>query len=437
MAKVIFVNVRSYTKSSYYRLVAQVTKSLSDKDFRFYEYLLIKLDLVLDIQFFLGFTKSRIMLEHFRASYPTGCLISELITIHNHKYVVRVVVQVNGETLATGLGSAETVELAEDIARERSLATLTINTSFGAPQTSVDLSLSPSTITEPQFTKNVNTISQIKTEELPTEGLNVDFNEVSDTSTFSSTSEKSKIFTPQKKEELPIAEYRINNDNVANFPQDSSGFDNSWLNKDYSQEQKIDATTEALIDSTYDLESEITTSEPINSRIDLASTINSNNQISSFEDVSDNNISIDILIDNLGWTKDQERDFIEQNYSQKTRQFLTTEQLLNFYQHLNMLEKVTKEIKGQGWKAKQQKDYFEYNHNKESLELLNVDELQSFLHYLEVFGKTTSEIRRLNWSPTKGKTFLKKNYGEEGRTRLSFEQLQDFLQKLEALDTHP
>ncbi|MCL2925454.1 MAG: hypothetical protein MGF17_12760 [Trichodesmium sp. MAG_R04] len=376
------------------------------------------------------------MLEHFRASYPKGCLISELITIYNDKYVVRVVVQVNGETLATGLGSAETVELAEDIARERSLATLKLNTSFGAPQTSVDLSLSPSaTSTEPQFTKYVNTISQIKTDKLPTEGFNVDLNEVSDTSTFSSTSEKSEISTPQKKEELPIAEYKINYDNVANFPQDSSGFDNSWLNKDYSQEQKIDATTEALIDSTYDLESERTTSEPINSRKDLASSINSNNQISSFEDVSDNNISIDILIDNLGWTKDQERDFIEQNYSQKTRQFLTTEQLLNFNQHLDLLEKVTKEIKGQGWKAKQQKDYFEYNHNKESLELLNVDELQSFLQYLEVFGKTTSEIKRLSWSPTKGKTFLKKNYGEEGRTRLSFEQLQDFLQKLEALDT--
>ena len=379
------------------------------------------------------------MLERFRASYPTGCLISELITIYNGKYIVRVLVQVNDKTLATGLGSADTVELAEDLARERSLATLTLNTSFCAPQTSVELSSSPSTTNQgSQFTKYVNIPSQIKTEELRTAGLNVDCNEATQTSTVSSASKKSEISTPLKKDELPIAEYSLNYENVSDLPQDSSAFDNSWLNKNYSQEQKeenIDETTEALIDSTYHLESEITTSEPINSRIDLASTINSNNQISSFEDVSDNNISIDTLIENLGWTKDQERDFIAQNYSQKTRQFLTTEQLLNLYQHLEVLEKVTKEIKDLGWKAKQQKDYFEYNHNKESLELLNVDELQSFLQYLAVFGKTTSEIQRLNWSPTKGKTFLKKNYGEEGRTRLSFEQLQDFLQKLEALDT--
>ena len=382
------------------------------------------------------------MLERFRASYPTGCLISELVTIHNGKYVVRTLVQVDGETLASGLGSADTVELAEDLARDRSLATLTLDTSFCAPQTSVELSPSPSaTNQDTQFTKDVNNSSQIETEELPTAGLNTDFNKVSDILTVSSVSEKSEISAPLEKDELSIAEHSINSDNISGLPQDSSAFDNSWLNKDYSQEEKeekINETTEVLIGSTNHLESEITTSKAINSRRDLAGPINSNNQIASYdryEDVSDDNISIDILIDNLGWSKEQEQDFLKQNYSQKTRQFLTAEELLDFRQYLDMLQKVNKEIKGQGWKAKQQKDYFEYNHNKESLEQLSVDELQIFLEYLEVFGKTSDEIRRLGWNPTKGKTFLKKNYGEEGRTRLSFEQLQDFLQQLEAHDT--
>ncbi|MGD1699511.1 hypothetical protein [Dapis sp. BLCC M229] len=382
------------------------------------------------------------MLERFRASYPRGCFICELITIHNGKYVVRVLVQVNGETLATGLGSADTVELAEDKARERSLATLTLDTSFSAPQTSIELSPSPSaTKHEPQFTKYVNTPLQIKTEELPTAGLNLDLNEVSDSPTVSSGLEASEISTPLEKEELLTAESSINYDDVSQPTQNSSAFDNSWLDTDYSQEQKekkIDETTESLMDSTNHLESKITTSEPINLRRDLAESINSNNEIYSSDlsqDVSDNNVSIDILMDGLGWTKEQERDFLEQNYGQKTRQFLTTEELLDFHQYLDMLQKVTKEIKGQGWKAKQQKDYFEYNHNKESLEQLSVDELQSFLLYLEVFAKTTTEIKRLGWNATKGKTFLKQNYGEEGRTRLSFDKLQDFLQRLEGWDT--
>ncbi len=381
------------------------------------------------------------MLERFRASYPTGCLISELVTIHNGKYVVRVLVQVNGETLATGLGAADTVELAEDKARERSLATLSLDTSFSAPQTSVELSPSPSTTNLiPQSTKSVNTSLQIKTEKLPKAGLNLDVNEVSDTPTVSSGLEKSEIPAPLEKEELLIVESSINDNDVSAPSQDSSAFDNSWLDTDYSQqekEEKIDETTELLRDSRNHIASEITTSEPINSER-VGATINSNNEIYSSDlsqDVSDDNVSIDILMDSLGWTKEKERDFLEQNYSQKTRQFLTTEELLDFHQYLDMLQKVTKEIKGQGWKAKQQKDYFEYNHNKESLEQLSVDELQSFLQYLEVFSKTTNEIKRLGWNATKGKTFLKQNYGEEGRTRLSFEKLQDFLQHLEALDT--
>ncbi len=382
------------------------------------------------------------MLERFRASYPTGCLISELITIHNGKYIVRVLVQVNGEILASGLGAADTVELAEDKARERSLATLILDSSFSAPQTSFELSTSPSATNHiPQFTKYVNTPLQIKTEELPTAGLNLDLNEVSDTPTVSSELEASEIPTPLEKDELLTVESSINYDDVSDSPQDSSAFDNSWLDTDYRQEQneeKIDETTESLIDSRNHIESEITTSEPINSGIDLAAPINNNNEIYSSDlsqDVSDDNVSIDILMDGLGWTKEKERDFLEQNYSQKTRQFLTTEELLDFHQYLDILQKVTKEIKGQGWKAKQQKDYFEYNHNKESLEQLSVDELQSFLQYLEVFSKTTTEIKRLGWNATKGKTFLKQHYGEEGRTRLSFEKLQDFLQHLEALDT--
>ncbi|MCH2047580.1 MAG: hypothetical protein MK289_03510 [Trichodesmium sp. ALOHA_ZT_67] len=417
------------------------------------------------------------MLEHFRSSYPTGCLISELITIHNGKYVVRALVLVNGETLATGLGSADTVEVAEDLARERSLATLTLHTPLCSPEASVEFSPSPPPTSEkPQFTKSVNTSSQIETDKLTTAGLNIDLNkvsdsekpqfiksvntssqietdklptarlninlnEVSDTPTISLASEKSEISNPLKKDKLPIAEYSINYNDVSDLPQDSSAFDNSWLNKDYSQEQKeekIDETTEALIDSINHRESEIITSESKRTIKDLATSINSNNQIDSSdqsEDVSDDNVSIDILIDSLGWTKEQERDFIEQNYSQKTRQFLTPEELSNFNKYLYLLQKVTKEIKVQGWKAKQQKDYFEYNHNKELLEQLTIHELHDFWQYLEVFCKTTNEIKRLGWSSTKGKTFLKKTYGQEGRTRLSFEELQDFLQQLEALDT--
>ncbi|NEP41872.1 MAG: hypothetical protein F6K25_00130 [Okeania sp. SIO2G4] len=404
------------------------------------------------------------MLERFRACYPTGCLISELITIHNGKYVVRVLVQVNGQTLASGLGAADTVELAEDQARKRSLAILPLDKSISTPQTSVQFyptqsvspppSVSPPT---PQTNTYINTylekeieevppaISNLDTNEIPDSStvLSLDVNEVPDSSTISSELEKSEIYTPVEKEELQVVESSINYDEIPYRIQNPSEFDNSWLETDYGTEQKeekIDEATETLISSgnDNDIDSEITTSESIDSSVEIAQSIDNNDEnysLSSSYDVSNENVKIDILIDSLGWTKEQERDFLEQNYHQKTRQFLTTEELFNFHQYLDILLKVTKESKHQGWKLKQQQDYLEYSHNKESLEQLSVDELQSFLEYLEVFGKTTNEIKRLGWSPTKGKTYLKKNYGEEGRTRLSFEKLQDFLQHLEKLDT--
>ncbi len=64
------------------------------------------------------------MLAQLRIQYPQSCLISELLEIKHGKYIVRALVQIEGVTIATGLGSGETVEIAEDHARERVLAIL-------------------------------------------------------------------------------------------------------------------------------------------------------------------------------------------------------------------------------------------------------------------------------------------------------------------------
>ena len=64
------------------------------------------------------------MLGQFQDRYPTGSLISELLTIYQGKFVVRVSAQVEGITRATGMAAAETPEVAEDRARSRALAVL-------------------------------------------------------------------------------------------------------------------------------------------------------------------------------------------------------------------------------------------------------------------------------------------------------------------------
>lgn len=68
------------------------------------------------------------MLKLFRSHYPQGSLVSELLKFEQGKYVVKVTVHLDRMVLGTGLGSADTVEEAEDRARERALALLNLGT---------------------------------------------------------------------------------------------------------------------------------------------------------------------------------------------------------------------------------------------------------------------------------------------------------------------
>ncbi len=66
------------------------------------------------------------MLTKFRNLYPQGSILSELIDIDRGIYIVRVSIQIDGVTLATGLAGAEVVEKAEDSARNRALQALVL-----------------------------------------------------------------------------------------------------------------------------------------------------------------------------------------------------------------------------------------------------------------------------------------------------------------------
>ncbi len=64
------------------------------------------------------------ILAQFQSLYPEGSIISELVQIHHNKYIVRVNIEINGVTRVTGMAAAESIEVAEDRARERALMVL-------------------------------------------------------------------------------------------------------------------------------------------------------------------------------------------------------------------------------------------------------------------------------------------------------------------------
>lgn len=61
-------------------------------------------------------------IEQFRSQHPAGGILSELVLYEQGQYVVRCCLTVGGETIATGLSAAPTVEAAEEQARDRALA---------------------------------------------------------------------------------------------------------------------------------------------------------------------------------------------------------------------------------------------------------------------------------------------------------------------------
>lgn len=95
------------------------------------------------------------MLAKFRNRYPQGSLVSELVKIDRGTYIVKALVQIDNVVLATALAGADTVESAEDAARERAIATLFLdshltsnNSNSATVSTTNDSNLAPQTQTE-------------------------------------------------------------------------------------------------------------------------------------------------------------------------------------------------------------------------------------------------------------------------------------------------
>ncbi len=79
------------------------------------------------------------MINQFRCQYPQGSIISELVSTKHGKYIVKVTLESEGKILATALAGAETVELAEDRARERAFALV----DFPLPKSEATVKVSP------------------------------------------------------------------------------------------------------------------------------------------------------------------------------------------------------------------------------------------------------------------------------------------------------
>lgn len=290
------------------------------------------------------------MLAQFQTRYPTGSLLSELLTIYQGKFVVRASVQIEGVARATGMAIAETLELAEDRARERALAVvLSAPASEEVPEQSIP---SPQ-ITELTSTpdRSFATDDDFFREPAPRLAVEPETATFTDYPEFAPTNlgDRLALTEPEKIE-----------------PAVDADFDSSFVNSFSNVKPFIPRIAKEEVAEQIELPDEPIkpgVSEPI--------------------DLSDTLIAIETALKNLPWTAEQERRYLKRTYAQESRDALTTQQLFEFLSYLEVFAQTSQELKRLGWDNNQGKQYLLQKYNKQSRQYLNYQELQEFLQYLQ------------------------------------------------------
>ncbi|MEG4814594.1 hypothetical protein [Microcoleus sp. K5-D4] len=329
------------------------------------------------------------MFAEFRALYPAGQLICELLTVHNGKFVVRCLVQVDGKTLATAMSAAESVEDAEDRARLRAIAIL----GFAAPDRAI-ASVDPAPVAPVAPVASVAAVPPpaavspvAAVPPPPPAAVPVPVGPTSVPLPVLEMPVADKL-PPTDQSNFVKTEAKLNEEPIAPVPEplpptvdraEATGFvpkqldSDAWLSSSYGEPlQELDVPTSSQSELLQGA-AEVRELQPI--AVGIPS--------DAIEDNSDTIAEIDAILKRLQWKKKQESDCLEQNYGKSSQRELSSEQLVDFLEYLEIYSRTTEEIKRLGWTPNQGKDYLKQGYGKEARHFLNQVELLDFLQYLE------------------------------------------------------
>jgi hypothetical protein len=251
------------------------------------------------------------MLAQFQRLYPHGSIISELVEIFQGKYIVRVSLQIEGVTRATAMAGADTVETAEDQARNRALMVLGITNTTRenaavsvSPEPVSPVTVNPSPKTTTVFNESVPSTGDVVSSpsSLANNNKNHTYNQTLDQSFSETTPTEEKVDTSGPNLNLvsnPELELQslpeIPPSNVTPFtPRSYSSVEDTGLRSGIGKTRRK--------------------SEPVN--------------------LSDVIAQTDVQIERLGWTKEQGREHLKKTYGKLGRSLLSEEELLDFLNYL-------------------------------------------------------------------------------------------------------
>ncbi|AFZ34404.1 hypothetical protein Sta7437_0816 [Stanieria cyanosphaera PCC 7437] len=287
------------------------------------------------------------MLIQFRHLYPDGSLISKLLTIDHGNYIVKVSVKVAGKTVATGLAAAQTVEMAEDRARERALATLVMEKSVLAKNNNQDLkeSQKPQTdikqqqIVEPVFIEqNLQVKETVEEVTSPTSQTSFSLE------TEASVQDTLNLVSPSINTSPQNNDYNSFDSVIEIQEQTTFEEDNETINFPIEESLPHSETISSShsIPSLFDVNSTESTAEDElledndfeQQTAPLSSGNNSEILEITFNEIID---QTDREMKRLGWTKEIGKEFLKAHYGKKSRLHLNDEELLAFLDYLQKL----------------------------------------------------------------------------------------------------
>ncbi len=253
------------------------------------------------------------MLAEFQSLYPTGSLISELVQIYHGKYIVRASVQIDGVTRATGMAAAETVEAAEDQARNRAL--MVLNATAAKPKDAI--AVSPTSQVQPN--RSLAAIDGLGRESTPPASVNL-FSQtptVSPTAPHPVSPEKTSLqpnipvtTNPQPQSETTPELFQLQSSNELE-PQPSSEISSSKVTP-FPQPSYSHSSEDGTMPSTITKKKK--KSEPVDQSDDIA--------------------KIGVEMERLGWTTEQGRDYLIKTYGKRSRHLLNADELRDFLKYL-------------------------------------------------------------------------------------------------------
>ena len=226
------------------------------------------------------------MLQKLRQRYPQVALISELVQIDHGKYIVKAIVEIEGKTVVTGLAAADTVEIAEDRARERALLLLEAE---NTPDLQLVEKVSPNNISLPS--------------DLP--------KTVPSTKKSTKTAKVTEIPRPEAKIEPELPQ-------VQDIP----------LPEPEPLLLEMEPDNYSLL-SELPEEASLTEEEPPAPEPVVV--------IPEEIDYSVLKTKIDVEMKRLAWTTEKGREYLISTYGKKSRLLLTNEELLEFYNYLSSI----------------------------------------------------------------------------------------------------